>query len=152
VGPTVDRVDRGWYRGWMGAGELSIEERILLTRTYRGWIQRSMSAGTLRNQAVRLLPKEGNVLYCPAGKDHSLSVTLWHAAASWLGFLNSIVVLDAFSPVPIPKLLGRGGPATWQPQSDTWVRKHNMFTCPIFFLSLLSFFLSLSKDVLFNFF
>jgi hypothetical protein len=24
------------YRGWMGAGEISIEERILLTRTYRG--------------------------------------------------------------------------------------------------------------------
>jgi hypothetical protein len=32
----MDRVDRGGYRGWMGAGELSIEEIILLTRTYRG--------------------------------------------------------------------------------------------------------------------
>jgi hypothetical protein len=28
----VDRVDRGW----MGAGEFNTEERILLTRTYRG--------------------------------------------------------------------------------------------------------------------
>jgi hypothetical protein len=34
----------------MGAGELSIEERILLTRTYRGL---SMSAGSLRGWILR---------------------------------------------------------------------------------------------------
>jgi hypothetical protein len=31
-------LDRGWDRGWMDTGELEIEERILMTRMYRGWI------------------------------------------------------------------------------------------------------------------
>jgi hypothetical protein len=44
VGPTVDR---GWYRGLMGAGEMSIEERILMTKQYRGWYRGWTSADSL---------------------------------------------------------------------------------------------------------